>query len=254
MKRLIPFYTWIRKSTPLILEKTLEQPWKMAVVPKMNYAIAGAMGQDPQSISEPWPEDSDTMFPEWMKDTAGAQWFTHGDNPVMGAIPDPFSDFFAQSVQPGMAGILGSLTPALKLPVERFVRTSDDAPNGRQFFGDIPINDQTRWIDQQIPGVSKVGSLTNTSPVAGLLESLVGSPEQGTGFVRNTGTKDDPAENIGNLTALQSFFTGLGFQEATDARQDNAAYERRIAGADRTPAQEIARQTLAAQKAARGGR
>jgi len=57
MKRIFPFYTWIRKNIPLEIEQLFKQPGKFAIVGKTKAEI--------ESLSE---RPNEKYLPEWMKE------------------------------------------------------------------------------------------------------------------------------------------------------------------------------------------
>lgn len=214
MKRLVPFYTWTRKSVPFLLEHFMLEPWKMMVIPKMNYGIAQMLGQDPMNFAQPWPLSSDTILPSWMKDAMMAQW-GGGETPFMGKIPDPMTDTSVGGPGAGM------LNPFLKWPFE--------LKTGQRISPNIPVGDKTRYIDSQIPIVSKIASTTNTSPVAGALESLLSNPKPGTGFTRTTDPNNPGGGSGVNIASLLSNLFGVNFAQDTKQRQLSAQLEQQKA-------------------------
>jgi hypothetical protein len=173
MRRLFPFYSWTRKAIPLILEGVVTTPHKIMAYPKIMHGIAESQGITNTDISEPYPEDQ--LFPDWLSGN------------VIGPVFDPKSEmakFFARSpgeegyviANPGnpatdimedyfnnpAKGILGSLTPGIKMPMEMLSGT--DMQTGG------PINDKTEYIDKNVPMLSVLSRLTNGAIGSGLVE------------------------------------------------------------------------------------
>lgn len=77
MRQIIPFYSWLRKSTPLLVESLVTRPSKALAYPRGMSALQNMMGID-ASVSDPFPDDQ--LFPEWLKESG------------IGPIGDPRSD------------------------------------------------------------------------------------------------------------------------------------------------------------------
>lgn len=162
-RRIIPFYSWMRKAIPLVLESIAMRPGRTLVYPKAMYNAAASMGIDLQSLGNPFPEDQ--LFPSWLQDSTQGPTFEingryYGIRP---GIPtaDVMDDYMSSPVG-ALQTILGSLTPALKIPPE--IATQTDIRTG------VPIKDTTDYIDRQIPGVSNIASLTGRSPSSGFTQ------------------------------------------------------------------------------------
>lgn len=198
MRRLFPFYSWTRKAIPLILEGVVTQPHKIMAYPKIQHAMAESQGITDTEISQPYPEDQ--LFPDWLSGN------------VIGPTFDPTSEiakFFARSegeegyviTNPGnpatdiledyfnnpAKGILGSLTPGIKMPME--ILSGTDMQTG------APIQDKTEYIDKNVPILAHLSRITNGALGSGLVEG---------GDLK--GKETDPL----NQAALINYLTGLG--------------------------------------------
>lgn len=187
-RRLIPFYSWARKSIPLIVESVVKNPGKTLAYPKAMYALSASLGMNPESLSNPFPNDQ--LFPEWIKAkgvgpialygagglsgslaglTAGAPEFQFDPNTgniVTGPMgygvinpSNPFLDFFGtyganpdNPVKGAFQGVLQGLTPFVKVPIE--------LTQGRQFLTGAPIDDGSRYTTENLPLVSIISRLT----------------------------------------------------------------------------------------------
>lgn len=118
MKRVIPFYTWMRHSTPLILTQMLTNPGHIAKIPKGMRAIETLLGQ--QGMYPDLPHDQ--TIPKWMRELmpmylgggegdAGTAKFLAPPNPYQEGL-----NYLANPVQTIGSGI----SPALKDPIEYF--------------------------------------------------------------------------------------------------------------------------------------
>lgn len=178
-RRVIPFYSWARKSIPLIVESMIKNPGKTMVYPKAMYALGQAMGMEPGSLGDPFPTDQ--LFPDWVKAkgigpiamygapglagqlagvTAGAPQFQF--DPTTGEIitaptgygvinpSNPFLDFFGtyaskpnDPIQGAFQGVMQGMTPFAKVPLE--------LTQGRQFLTGAPIDDTSRYVTENLP-------------------------------------------------------------------------------------------------------
>ncbi len=81
-RRVIPFYTFMRKNVPVMLESLATQPGKMIVPTKANTALASFMGYDNRDDPLPGIEGA---YPKWITDYPGA-FVQHEDR---GSSQDP---------------------------------------------------------------------------------------------------------------------------------------------------------------------
>jgi len=169
MRRLIPFYSWVRKAIPLVVETTVMKPGKAMIFPKAMYNFAIANGLDPNSLSDPFPQDQ--LFPNFLSDQLiGPQWkgnlfgipgFGSQQNRYYGMNPgEPLTDIGSSYLGANpQDAIAGGITPLLKIPIELQTGTNLGTSAG--------ISDWSEYWDQQIPGVGYIGNITGTSPTGG---------------------------------------------------------------------------------------
>lgn len=205
MRRLFPFYSWMRKSMPLILESIVTRPGKVVIPAKVNEAIQGAVGIDAPSRTDPFPTDQ--LFPNWMKEKGIGPIARTGMSGIPGLIANlsrqgpgggytimnpsnPMIDMFAQFGGMGnprapLQGAASALNPLARIPIE--------VTTGRQIFTDVPIGyDPNRYITEQFPGGAIASRLTN----------------MGIFGPTNRGEK----EGLGNKEAIVNFLTAAGIQ------------------------------------------
>lgn len=78
VRNIIPFYSWMRKAVPLLIETMVQRPAKITMYPRGMSALQGALGiNTPEGYANPFPENQ--LFPDWI--TAGG----------IGPIGDPES-------------------------------------------------------------------------------------------------------------------------------------------------------------------
>lgn len=172
MRRVIPFYSWIRKSTPLLLEGLVMNPGKAVIPSKIYDALQEANGIETPGRADPFPVDQ--MFPEWIR----AEGVGPISNPTgfLGGVSDqmppgytmggmglnPLSSLMSQFESPGKT-ITSGLTPALRIPIELLT--------GRKLFTGEPISGPEarpgageQYIGEQIPIYSALQGITGITP------------------------------------------------------------------------------------------
>jgi len=158
MRRVIPFYSWMRKATPLVIEGAIMRPHITLAFPKAMANIQLATGIESEGPGDPFPMDQ--MFPDWLKEKGigpilqpgsglGRDQTWRGDSPGYTIVnpTNPFIDQLSQIGSPGKS-ILSSLSPAARIPIELLT--------GNTSLG-IPLNSveggTPGYLAQQIPAV-----------------------------------------------------------------------------------------------------
>jgi hypothetical protein len=158
MRRVIPFYSWMRKATPLVIEGAVMRPHITLAFPKAAANMQLATGIESEGPGDPFPMDQ--MFPDWIKEKGIGPIFQPGsgvgrDETWRGESPgytimnptQPFIDQIAQIGSPGKTA-LSSLSPFAKIPIELMT--------GRNSLG-IPLENVEGGVPghlaQQIPAV-----------------------------------------------------------------------------------------------------
>lgn len=159
MRRLIPFYSWQRKSIPLILEGALRNPHVASAYPKLQREISYSM------TGEAVP--SDQLFPDFI--TQGSPMAYFGESVGEGG-PEagytaakgpstPFNDLVPFANNP-LAETLRMSTPFARVPIE--------LANRKQMGTDIPLEstaDRAEYVAEQVPNLGTlVRNLTNKNP------------------------------------------------------------------------------------------
>lgn len=132
LRRAIPFYSWLRKSTPLIIEGMVMRPHVSLLFPKAMSNLQEITGIESEGPANPFPMDQ--MFPDWIKEKGigptipppphglsgiGRQQTWRGDAPgyVIVNPSNPMTDQIAQFSDPRTA-ILSSVSPLARIPAE----------------------------------------------------------------------------------------------------------------------------------------
>jgi hypothetical protein len=173
LRRVIPFYSWMRKATPLVVEGAIMRPQITLAFPKAMADMQIATGIESQGPGDPFPMDQ--MFPDWLKEKGIGPILQPGsglgrDETWRGPAPgytivnpsNPFMDQIAQLGSPGKTA-LSSLTPAARIPIELLT--------GQTSLG-IPLDAQQGgtpgYLAQQIPalgiGARLTGMTRNNEP------------------------------------------------------------------------------------------
>jgi len=195
LRPIIPFYSWLRGALPAIVVSAAIRPGRALVFPKASYNMAVAMGVDPNSLSDPFPDDQ--LFPEFItKQATGpiaqfdGKYYTI--NPGIANI-DVSNDFGTDPVK----AMLGMISPILRLPVELATETKLDTGS--------KIKDVSEYLDSNIPGINYVSNISGYSTTGSIVGLLSG---QGPDIQRavEKGTKEDSDKVI----SFVNWMTGLG--------------------------------------------
>jgi hypothetical protein len=216
MRRIFPFYSWTKKSMPLVIETMMMHPGRILMWPKVMYNAARASGIDINSIGDPFPADQ--LFPSFLRDMQEGPIMDIGGK-YLGINPGVASDDILNSfVGNPKEGVLDMVSPFIKAPIE--LTTGKNISTG----GDI--SDVGEYIEGSIPGLSQFGSVTGTSPlgtVGNILHGNVGIDPRNS--VAKAARTADPQAKLGpfNTEALINFFTGLGVKDMSKQTYQNIA-------------------------------
>ena len=156
MKRIIPFYTWMRKNIPLQLEAIAMRPGRVAAVPKFNNAIEAALGTETNF--------ENAVIPKWMKEMAPISLVGEGEgkNAIYWAPQLPIQDV-SKFLEGGKEGIMRELmsttSPLLRIPYEQAY--------GESLFSGAPIKSQGQYASQQVPLANEIFNLMKASESPG---------------------------------------------------------------------------------------
>lgn len=207
VRRILPFYSWTRKSIPLMVEGAVLRPGRILGPDKFAQAVQGMMGIEAPSRTDPFPYDQ--LFPDWIKEKGIGPIAEYGMGGIPGFIAslsrsttgftgepagytvvnpsNPFIDVVSQFGGMGnpsdpLKGLAQMAHPAFRIPAELAV--------GRT-FNDVPI-EPGRYLAENIPILSMLARTTNVG--------LTGLTERG------------QKEGFGNAEALLNLITALGIQ------------------------------------------
>ena len=168
LRRLIPFYSWMRKATPLVIEGAIMRPHISLAFPKVMANIQLATGIESNGPGDPFPMDQ--MFPDWIREKGigpvlqpgsglGRDENWRGETPGYTIInpTNPFIDQVQQLASPGKTA-LSSLTPAARIPMELLTGQTSLGIPLENVEGGVPGH-----LAQQIPAIGIGARLTGAT-------------------------------------------------------------------------------------------
>lgn len=195
LRVIIPFYSWFGKTLPVALEATLRHPGRFMAMPKASYELAVAMGINPDSLSNPFPEDQ--LFPSFLTNGFFGPQFQIGDKYVNVNPGFAVTDVFSSITPPREA--LGMISPLLRMPVE--------LATGSQMATGSKINDTSDYLDQNTPFLNYLANLTGVSPTGS-----VGSVLTGQGLDPQLQVQRGNKDGFDQVLSGLNWLTGLNFQ------------------------------------------
>lgn len=223
LRRIAPFYSWTRKSIPLVIESAVFNPAKTMAYPKTMYGIQQLMGVESASIGDPFPEDQ--LFPDWIKEKGIGPIAAHGMSGIPGAIAglsrsrpgftgepegytvvnpgNPFIDTVSQFAGMGRfrdtrSGVAQMINPAFRIPAE--------VGTGHTVLGTPVDYDPNKYVTENVPLVAYLSQLGNIG--------VFGPTERGS------------QEGIPNTEGIINWLTAAGMR-GTGASIKQAEFEAR---------------------------
>lgn len=205
----IPFYSWFGKIIPALVESMVMHPGRLSTFNKASYNSAVAMGVDPESLSDPFPNDQ--LFPNFITEQAlGPQFQMPGGeyirtNPGLAHL-DVMNTLGADPLR----GIAGMTSPLVRVPAELL--------SGGSWGTGAPIRDWSDYLDQSLPGVNYIANISGVSPT-GSVESLL----QGRGLDEQAQVARGNKGDFDKMLSIANWITGLGFQNLSRPNYINYA-------------------------------
>ena len=198
MRRVIPFYSWTRGAVTALGEASVMAPNRIQTINKAAYNFGIAMGIDPNSLYDPFPDDQ--LFPSFLQEEMQGPMFEVGGR-YYGISPGIASwDVFNMLGPDPIRGVVGATNPLLRAPIELLA--------GASLGTGARIRDYSDYVDSSIPGVNYISSISGQS-VTGSLASLLtggGFDPQYQYAVGNKGPVDQ-------ATSFFNYVTGLGLKD-----------------------------------------
>lgn len=169
LRRIIPFYSWLRGAIPAMVESVALKPSRATIFPKASYNLAVAMGVNPDSLENPFPEDQ--LFPSFLSDQVFGPQFGvanayFGFSPGIATV-DVANQFLAGApVEGTLRGIAGSTSPIFRIPAELL--------SGGSWGTGAKINDASDYIDSNLPGLNYLSNITGYSATGSALGAVTG--------------------------------------------------------------------------------
>lgn len=221
----IPFYSWFGKIIPALTESMIMHPGRLSTFNKASFNLAVANGLDPESLSDPFPDDQ--LFPSFLTEQALGPQFV--------GLPLPGSDGQYIRMNPGIAhldvmntlggdplrGIAGMVSPIVRVPAELL--------SGGSWGTGAPIQDASDYLDQSIPGLNYLANVSGVSPT-GSVASVI----QGQGLDPQLQVEKGNKTDFDKWLSVANWITGLGVQNLSRPNYINyAEIEKRNAEASK---------------------
>jgi hypothetical protein len=158
MRRIMPFYSWTRKAIPLVLEGALMHPGRITVLPKAMYNFAQQMGVNPDSLSEPFPDDQ--LFPSYLKDSMTGPLYRDEQTQNYYGVNPGFADQDVLNML--LSGGPNGLKNELLNMVNPMIKTVPELLSGATWGAGIrtPESSPTEYLGRQIPVLSQAQSIS----------------------------------------------------------------------------------------------
>ena len=161
----MPFYTFMRKATPLMLESLVTRPGKLVHFNLAKRSLEQLLGVPPAGVDSP-----ETNWP-WYVKQSGAVRLTNSDTPNYMRDPTPLntiSRMFGGNKQTDLIGnVANQMNPLAKIPIELLYQ--------RQMYTGAPITDWKQYALNQVAPVSTIARLAGH----GLKPSKSSTPSKG---------------------------------------------------------------------------
>ena len=209
----IPFYTWMAKMMPALVESAVMHPGRLTMFNKASYNVAVAAGINPESLTDPFPDDQ--LFPSFLKEGALGPQLSIGGNYYRvdpGVAHLDVMDTFGNDP---FRGLLGMTSPLLRVPAE--------LASGGSWSTGAQIKDNSDYLDQSLPFVNYFANITGISPTGSIVSLASGNGlDMQSGFQEKADGSTDKGDNDRLVSAL-NWVTGLGIQNLSRPNYQNYA-------------------------------
>jgi hypothetical protein len=245
MRRVIFFYTWQRGMLSRTMRAVMENPERIVLAAKANFAISGAMGGDPVALGDLTPNDP--RLPSWARgQVAGPSWISSSGDVITTSVNNPYLDTLQKTF--GGLSYNGSLPPwenALNSMRNTIRMNSTDQLSPFANVADTTLN----WVEAQQSGQGAQFSPLDTFQ---FVQDMTGfaAVSRATGFTPinrygigpwNTyGTLMPPRNDIKDMRDFEvttkkgqiNFLTPLRFQVPSEysaqAKREHTSYNNRL--------------------------
>lgn len=196
-RRVIPFYSWLRQTIPVMLETTLVHPGRVLAIPKATYNALESAGVDPNSLTDQFPPEK--LYPSFVRDNLTGP-FGKGTLVDFGSSVEAV---YGAGLLNGPVGrnVLGMVNPILKAPVE--------LSSGQSLGTGAKILDKSEYADAMLPVVGQVANISGYSPTGTVANTLTSSPA---GMLDPQRAVQRGEKEAFLNTSTLNFLLGLGIQ------------------------------------------
>jgi len=218
LRRIIPFYSWMRKATPLVIEGALMRPHITLAFPKAMANIQLATGIESQGPADPFPMDQ--MFPDWLREKGigpvlqpgsglgrDETWRGEASGYTIINPTNPFVDQISQIGSPAKT-LLSSLSPAARIPIELLTGNTSLGIPLESVEGGVPGH-----LAQQIPAVGIGARITGMTR-----DNEPWNPEQLINFLTSAGVTGTGPYQPQAQTELRQLLTEIAKRNRGDYR------------------------------------
>jgi hypothetical protein len=169
-RRVMPFYSYTRQILPWVMVNFMAHPGRMLAIPKAQYNLQVAMGQDPKQIGAPFTAME--TLPPWAKAMLSGNTLGDDKDPTTQNVGFSFSSpldtlaEFTNNPEQGLGGSAAKAATGMLNPLITGIPRMADSSN-----------DTSEELDQTLPGLSTVSSITGRSPTGTLGNILSARPE-----------------------------------------------------------------------------
>jgi hypothetical protein len=169
-RRVMPFYSYTRQILPWVMVNFMAHPGRMLAIPKAQYNLQVAMGQDPKQIGAPFTAME--TLPPWAKAMLSGNTLGDDKDPTTQNVGFSFSSpldtlaEFTNNPEQGLGGSAAKAATGMLNPLITGIPRMADSSN-----------DTSEELDQTLPGLSTISSITGRSPTGTLGNILSARPE-----------------------------------------------------------------------------
>ena len=209
MRRLVPFYSWIRQAAPVVFSTMLTKPGRVTGLSKVELAVNDMFNQQGNNgPADLYPNS--LMVPSYIRSTMSYVGGNYNFN--LGSPTEAlFGDVLGGPPKQVEQNLLGMTTPFIKIPLE--------LSSGVSLSTGAKIPDKSQYISNQIPFASNFAAISGYDPVGTIANFATGKFTPETERAVAAGDK----QHLWN-TSLWNFFTGLGMQQIGTPNQAASAY------------------------------
>jgi hypothetical protein len=197
-KRIIPFYSWSRLTTPIFAETLLTRPGIMTALPKLEYGYQETTGRHPNNMFDLY--DPTRLLPGFARETMG----TLGGNRNfdLGTSTEALASLLNYDPHGGSIprNLADMITPAIKTPLELMT--------GKTLQNNSSITDKAGYFDTLIPGAQEVSSITGYSPIGTINNIINGAPFNGPVLDQTRSVQEGNRQQFDSY-AIANFLLGL---------------------------------------------